>query len=162
MQNNDPKTILKNLSLIYGALFLGMLLFLVIASLVVSNSGALGNNDQQTNQILKWVVIALSVGGIPLAFAVPQKMIKSIDKSLSLTEKLKKYQQALIIRFAITEGSALLTTFAFLFTGDTDLILLLAIILLFYIISRPNPFKAATDLELSQAEKARLYGSNPE
>jgi len=160
MQNLDPKTIFKNLLKVYWFLFLGMIVFLVIAALLVSNSGPIMEDDPYINQVFKILVIAFTVAGIPLAYTIPQKRIKKINAGLGLAEKLNNYQGALIIRFAITEGVAFFATIAFLLTGDTDLMLLLAIIYLFYIISRPSPFKTAGDLELSEEEKHQLFGDN--
>jgi hypothetical protein len=154
---NDPKAIFKSINLVYGTLFLGMIIFLVIASLLVSNSGPLIAEDPLLTQIFKLIVIGFTVVIIPIAYSFPHRLIKKIDVESPLSEKLSKYQQALTIRFALTEGVGIMTSIFFLLTGDTDLIMVLAIILLFYILSRPSPFKAGTDLDLSEIEKKQLF-----
>lgn len=156
---NEPrsaKNIFKTINLVYKALFLGMIVFLVTASLLVSNAGAIMEADPFLAQTLKIIAIGLAVVIIPTAYSLPQKLIRKISKELSLEEKLTRYQSALIIRFALTEGLGVMATIFFLLTADNDLLMLFAIILLFYIISRPTPFKAATDLELSETEKHEL------
>ena len=156
---NEPrsaKNIFKTINLVYKALFLGMIVFLVTASLLVSNAGAIMEGDPFWAQTLKIIAIGLAVVIIPTAYSLPQKLMRKISKELSLEEKLTRYQSALIIRFALTEGLGIMATIFFLLTADNDLLMLFAIILLFYIISRPTPFKAATDLELSETEKHEL------
>jgi hypothetical protein len=157
MFNSDPKAIYKNLTLVYWLLFLTMVSFLIIASLVVSNIGPMMGQDPLIHQILKLLVIGFTVVIIPLAHSVPQRMIKKIGPEATLSEKIGKYQQALIIRFALTEGVAFFAIVAFLFTGDNDLILILAIILLFFVISRPNNFKTSHDLGLTELEKKQMF-----
>lgn len=156
LEKRSPKEIFKIINLIYKAFFAGMIAFLVIASLMVSKSGALVPEDPLMLQILKIIAIGLAVVFIPVAYSIPQRMIRKIGKELSFEEKLAKYQSALIIRFALTEGVAIMATLFFWLTADNDLLMVFAIILLFYIISRPTPFKAATDLELSEMEKNEL------
>jgi hypothetical protein len=157
MFDSDPKAIYKNLTRVYWILFLMMISFLIVASLFVSNIGPLTGHDTLIHQILKLLVIGFTVVIIPVAHSVPQRMIKKIGPETSLGERLGKYQQALIIRFALTEGVAFFAIVSFLLTGDNDLILLLAIILLFFIISRPNNFKTSHDLGLSALEKKQLF-----
>lgn len=155
-EQRSAKEIFKSITMVYRLLFLGMMVFLVIASLLVSKSGGFITDDPLMEQILKMIAIGLAVVIIPIAFSFPQKLIRKISKELSLEEKLSRYQSALIIRFALTEGIAIMAIVFFLLTADNDLLMLFAIILLFYIISRPTPFKAATDLELSEIEKHEL------
>lgn len=157
MYNSDPKAIYKNLTKVYWILFLSMVSFLIIASLLVSNTGPLAGQDPLMHQIFKLLVIGFTVVIIPLAHSVPQRMIKKIGPEAGLSEKIGKYQQALIIRFALTEGVAFFAIVAFLLTGDNDLILILAIILLFFVISRPNNFKTSHDLGLTELEKKEMF-----
>lgn len=157
MQNIEPKAIYKNIQLVYGALLVGMLFFLVIASLLVSNSVLGKMTDPLMLQILKLLVIGFAVVLIPIAHGIPQRMIKKISPDLGLSEKMTKYQQALIIRFAATEIAAFFAIIIFMISGDTDLMFLIAIVLLYYLISRPNQFKVATDLELKELEKKELF-----
>jgi O-antigen/teichoic acid export membrane protein len=152
----SAKNIFKTINLVYKAFFLGMIVFLVTASLLVSNAGGIIEDDPLMAQTLKIIAIGMAVVLIPVAYSIPQKLIRKISKELSLEEKLTRYQSALIIRFALTEGLGILATIFFLLTADNDFLMLFAIILLFYIISRPTPFKAATDLELSEIEKHEL------
>ncbi|MFO7978630.1 MAG: hypothetical protein R6U64_08215 [Bacteroidales bacterium] len=146
----------RTLNIIYGALFLALIVFLVAASLLVSNSGFLLAPDPGLFYVLKGVAIGFTILMLPLAWGLPQKMINRIEPDLSLEQKMMKYQNALIVRFSMAEGVGFLATIIFMLTGDTNLMLVLAIILLFYIMSRPTIFKVAADLKLSEQEKQQL------
>ncbi len=156
MTSSNVQATFRTLNIIYGALFLGLIVFLVVASLLVSNAGFLLAPDPGLFSILKGVAIGFTILMLPLAWGLPQKMITRIDPALSLEERMIKYQHALILRLAMAEGTGLLATTIFMLTGDTNLMLVLAIILLFYIMSRPTVFKVAADLKLSEQEKQQL------
>lgn len=157
MENADPKKTYKNINLVYGMFFFSLIIFLLIASLMVSKTGPLIKEDPLMEQILKLIVIAFTVVLIPIAQGFPQRMIRKIGGNLSLADKMAKYQSALTVRFALTEGTGIMAFLFFLITGDTDLMLLVAIILLYFLISRPSHFKVGADLALSEMEKKELF-----
>ncbi|MEE4176113.1 MAG: hypothetical protein V2I46_01250 [Bacteroides sp.] len=157
MENTVPKKAYKNINLVYGVFFFSMVIFLLIVSLLVSKTGPLIEEDPLMEQILKLIVIVFTVVIIPIAQGFPQRMIRKIGSDLSLAEKMARYQAALTVRFALTEGTGIMACLFFLITGDTDLMLLVAIILLYFIISRPSHFKMGADLELSEMEKKELF-----
>lgn len=160
MENTDPRKTYKNINLVYGVFFFSLVIFLLIASLLVSKWGPLISEDPLMGQILKIIVIAFTVVIIPLAHSLPQRMIRKIGREQGLAEKMARYQSALTIRFALTEGTGIMACLFFLITGDTDLMLVVAIILLFFILSRPNHFKVGSDLELTEGEKIELLRNN--
>jgi hypothetical protein len=147
----------KLLNRIYGILFLFIIVLLVAASLIVSNLGHfLAETNNSIAYILKAIAIGITIVAIPVAWSYPQKLIKQINAGIPLEEKLVKYQNALLIRFVLAVFAASSVSAMFLFTGDTDLMLVLAIILLFSILSRPTTFKVAGDLNLDDEEKKQL------
>jgi FtsH-binding integral membrane protein len=152
----NARKVFQNTHRIYGILFLTMIVFLVAASLIVSNMGPLLQEDPSMFHILKYIAIGVPIVAIPIAYSYPQKLISRISPELGFPEKLMEYEGALFIRFALVEGAAILVSIFFMLTGDTNLMMVLAIILLFFILSRPTPFKAATDLGLTEDEKAEL------
>jgi len=94
---------------------------------------------------------------IPLAYGYPQRMMRRVEPRWTLDLKIALYRRAVVLRLAMTASVFMMDALLFLATGDNDLLLLLAIILLFFILSRPTPFRAATDLGLSDGEKAELF-----
>jgi len=157
MEHGDPRKTFKNINLVYGVLFFSMVIILLAASLFVSRIGPLISEDPLMEQILKMIVIVFTLVLIPIAHGFPQRIISKISKDLSLAEKMAKYQAALTVRFALTEGTAFMACLFFFITGDTDLMLVVAVILLYFIIGRPSHFKVANDLGLSELEKKEIF-----
>ena len=156
---NEPpaRNNFRKLARAYGAFFLTMVLVLVAVSLVLSARGPLSGAGDPQPGIQKGVAIALAIVIIPLAYGYPQKMMRRVEPRWTLDLKVALYRRAVVLRLAMTASVFLVNAFLFLATGDNDLLLLLAIILLFFILSRPTPFRAATDLGLSDGEKAELF-----
>ncbi len=156
MQKQSPKEILRGISFVYWAMLLGLVTFIVATSLFISHTETAPVTDPESVYIIKTVLIILLLGLVPLSYIFPQKQIAKIDKTLPLEQKLIFYRVAAFIRFALMNAAGILTALGFLLTGATNLIYLQAIILLFFIIYKPGPFKIASDLELDENEKQQI------
>ncbi len=156
MQNQKPANQLKFLNRLYSIVFFSFIIILILASLVVSNAESLLQKDPELFTVLKSIAIGIAIILIPVAYGWPQKKIKAIGESESLEEKMTDYRKALTIRLYMILITAIAVSLVFMLIGDTNLIMVLAIVLLFLVLSRPTPFKIATDLGLSDQEKLEL------
>ncbi|WP_158657208.1 hypothetical protein [Maribacter cobaltidurans] len=83
-------------------------------------------------------------------------MISSVNKDVSLENKLKTYQTASIIKYALLEGPAFFAIVAYSLTGNA-LPLVIAICLVLYLaVQRPNLHKLMDTLPLTSDEKRKL------
>ncbi len=157
MQQHDQARIkFRGLNRLYGRLFLLLIAALVASSLLVSNTGPLLAYDPAFYAAMKTASIAVGAILLMIAYITPQRQIRRIDSSASLSEKIGVFRQATILRLLLLAGAGISTCIFFILTADTDLILLLAIIIIFLILARPTPFKTATDLKLNEEEKNTL------
>ncbi len=156
MNTDSPKKIYSSLLKIYGVIFIAIIVFIVSVSLYVSQLGSIIEPKSSSAFFMQLAAIVVLIAILPLGYIKSQRMIKNISPTLSLAEKLVPYRKALSFRFFSILVAAFVVSILFLFTGNTNLMLILAIILLFYIISKPNPFKTADDLNLPEKEKQRL------
>ncbi len=156
MDNQKPANQLRFLNRLYSIIFFSYIIFLILSSLVVSNAGPLLQEDPGLFTIIKSIAIGFPIILIPIAYTWPQRKIKAIDESSPLEEKMIFYRKALSLRLLLILVVALAVSFIFMLIGDTNLIMVLAIVLLFLVLSRPTPFKVATDLGLSDQEKLEL------
>ncbi len=154
--NYRAKVLLKSVMKIYGIIFIAIIVSIVIASLYVSNSGSILQEKSPAAYFMQWIAIAATIGILPAGYISSQRSIKKIKTSISLSAKLLPYRKAMIFKFLSILSAAVLSSAFFLLTGNTNLMLILAIIILFYIISKPNPFKIADDLNLNEEEKQEL------
>ncbi len=156
MKNNSPLKTYKSIMKTYGIIFIAIIVCIVSVSIYVSNLGTIIEIKTSHAFIMQLTAITLTIALLPLGYISSQKIIKNINPALSLTEKLMPYRNALSLRFLSILTAAFLVNIFFLFTGNTNLIFILAIILLFYLINKPNPFKISDDLNLKEEEKQKL------
>ncbi len=141
---------------LYGQLFLFLIAALVFSSLLISNIGPLLIYNPGVYAAIKTASIAVGAILMVIAYVTPQRQIREIDPSASLAEKIELFRQAVILRLLLITGAGAFTCLFFILIADTDLILLLAIIIIFLVLARPTPFKTAGDLKLNDEEKNTL------
>jgi hypothetical protein len=152
--NATSKSTLSMLNIIYFSLMMTMTLFGTIV-FFLTNSGTIETNSELT-MMLRYLLCALLATGLGTAYFIFNKLLKSINASLSLREKLMKYQTAILIRSACFEMPGLLGAVATFITGDTSFLLFTAIVLVLFLLERPSVYNITKDLSLSQAEKTIL------
>ncbi len=157
MQHQDQaKENFHRLNRLYGRLFLLLIAALVLSSLLISNIGPLLTYNPGIYAAIKTASIAVGAILLVIAYITPQRQIRQIDPSASLAEKVELFRQAVILRLLLITGAGVFTCLFFILIADTDLILLLAIIIIFLVLARPTPFKTAGDLKLNDEEKNTL------
>lgn len=159
MQNKTPMQIQRSLNVVFSFFFLSVIVVLLISSFVVKQYGPLMDLTESSIDILRYVAIFSLVIHLPLAFYLPQKAIRKIDNNIPLKNKMYFYYKALFLRFAIITSALIIICLFFVFTADTNIIYIAAMGLIFFLISKPNPFKTATDLKLKGEEKNQLFES---
>ncbi len=147
---------LNFLKRLYGVLFASLIILLLFASIMVSNYGPLLSPNPPLFENLKTVAIAVAGIFLAIAFIYPQRQIGKISNTFSLAEKIDLYRKPIIIRLILITDAGIVSSLIFLLTADTNLMLILAIILILFILARPTPFKIASDLKLSEEEKTTI------
>jgi DMSO/TMAO reductase YedYZ heme-binding membrane subunit len=156
MQEPTIKEVLNTNTTQYRILFFSLIFYIVASSLYVSNVGAVMENDPQMSYIVTMILTFLILILAPVSYLVPQKQIARIDPLALLADKLVLYRKAMFLRYLAMNLAGLFIAIGFAATANTNLILGLAIILLFFIIFKPSPFKIALDLALGDEEKQKL------
>ncbi|TVQ87833.1 MAG: hypothetical protein EA393_09910 [Bacteroidetes bacterium] len=156
MQEQKPRDIIRNISFIYWAMLLGLVTFIVVTSLFVSNVGEVIISDPQTAFILKTVLILTLIVIAPISYLVPQRKINRIKKDQKLNVKLAAYHMASLIRFVLMNSAGILIALGFMLTANTNLIFLQAVVILFFLIYKPSPFKIASDMDLDEKERQQI------
>ncbi len=158
MTDKNPIEAYKLITRTYGIMFIAIIVCIVSVSLYVSNLGSIIDAEASSAFFMQLGAVAITIAVIPFGYISSQKIIKNIDPALSLSKKLLPYRKALTLRFTSILAAAFFVSMFFWFTANTNLMIILAIVLLFYLISKPNPFKTADDLNLSEEDKHKLMG----
>ncbi len=151
----------RMLNVTFSIFFFLVILAIVICSLVVKNTGGvLEGADREFTEMLKYIAMLIFLLHVPVAYILPQKSVKKIDKDVSLNEKLVLYHKAMVLRYALLSSAVIFVCIVFCLIVDTNLIYIAAMGLVFFLIGKPNPFKTASDLGLTDEEKQQLFGGN--
>lgn len=153
-----PPLPVKGLLILHFALFAGQIIFVLIATLLVSLNlfpeilGKYGPEMILLSALIEVIAIILS----KMLF---KRKLKKINKNtLSLSQKLQAYRSANITRWAILEGAALIVIVLFLLTNQfLILFIVLALLFIFYT-TRPTAPNIATDLGVSEGEIFSMEG----
>lgn len=154
--HTKPTEILKKLQRIYTFMFLSSLSLAGVGSLVVSRLGDTYQFGSTFATLASYVAIGMVLILIPLSQALPQRRIAILNRQNPLEILLEHYSKAIILRFALIQVALLFAISGFVVTKNTDMLLLVAIGLLFLTLNRPSRFKVAKELKLTSEDEARL------
>jgi hypothetical protein len=152
--NPTSKSALSALNIIYFSLIMMMIIFSAVVFFLNTSGGI--SNDAELTLLLRYVLCGLLPIGLGAGYFIFKQFINSISPSISLREKLMKYQTAVLIRSACFEMPGLVGAVAALITGDNSFLLFTAIVIVLFLILRPSAYTITSDLNLTQDERTRL------
>lgn len=156
MPHVSIKRVLKSIAIIYLVTFASFATYIVTSTIFVSKAGTLLQPDQQDIYMITTVLILILIGHAPISYLWPEKLIKNIDPALTLPGKLVAYRTAMFIRYMTMNSAGLLISITFMATGNTNQMYLQAIVLLFFLLYKPSPYKIAADLDLNEGDKQKI------
>jgi hypothetical protein len=145
------------LNIIFTAQMCALLIFSGI--LLWLNSNGQISPVENIGDFFHYIVPLVTIASFAAVYIVFKMMVRKINTSVELKEKLPKYQVAVIVRSALLELPGLLAAVAALLTGEMYFLLVSLVVILLFLIVRPTPFRIAEDLNLSAAERILLNDS---
>ena len=149
--NPTSKSVLTGLNIIYFSLITMMGLFALVV-LYITASGDI-TPDPDMTLLLRYVLFALLPIGLGAGYFIFKQWMLAIKTTLSLREKLMKYQTAVLIRSGCFEMPGLFGAVAAMITGDISFLLFTAIVIVLFLMLRPTIYTITTDMSLSQKER---------
>ena len=149
--NPTSKSVLTGLNMIYFSLITMMGLFALVV-LYITASGDI-TPDPDMTLLLRYVLFALLPIGLGAGYFIFKQWMLAIKTTLSLREKLMKYQTAVLIRSGCFEMPGLFGAVAAMITGDISFLLFTAIVIVLFLMLRPTIYTITTDMSLSQKER---------
>jgi hypothetical protein len=140
------KEFLKSISIIHMSLISGLLLFGLTAFLIKGKNQI---NEESRNDAFTYVVPLLAISVFLASNLIFKQQPGKLSDKNSLKEKIKGYQEAIIIRFASLEGPALFGTAAYIVNRTPLFLLVSGPITLYFMSLRPTKAKIEKDLNLS-------------
>ncbi|MBK8503171.1 MAG: hypothetical protein IPL46_13710 [Saprospiraceae bacterium] len=148
----------KSLKVLHSAL-LGGIVFFAVVSIALQQDGA-ESVGGLVDMLMPFFIPVLSVAGIVGGDFVFKSRLQRIAGLDSLKDKMDGYRSALIIKFALIEGPALLTIIAFIQTGRYLYLGIALLLLMVFVYYSPKKSKLISDLQLTKNDSDLL--DNPE
>ncbi len=152
MENSEisSRTFFSTLALMHAGMVVGLVLFLSIAFYINASGGYEGNIELI---VFIWVIPLVAVSGMIASILVFRAKIQKARGIEDFVSRLSAYKTALIIRWALLEGPALLAVIGYLISGEILFFSIAVMLIMILLISRPSRKKLAMDLQLSSIEK---------
>ncbi len=153
------KDFFKSVQIIHLALITGVII-LGIFAYSFHYIGIEMEGGKELNFALIYVVPVFAIAGIIASNLVFKQKLKECIAQPNLKDKLNCYRSALIIKFALIEGSSFFALVAFLLTGDLLYLGFAAILVVVFITYTPSKEKSIVDLELNPTEKQIIFDAD--
>lgn len=158
MPQQTSKQYFTTLKLLFFALFIGQLSFLLIALYLVINNKFSGDPTLKDSFI--YIVPAFMVGAIFIGQVIYKSHLTKLKQKNTLIEKMNGYKIALIIRLALLEGATLFSLIVYLLTSEVTFVAMAIIGLAYFLLLIPAANKIAVDLELNGDDRSKIDNPN--
>jgi hypothetical protein len=139
-------TIIKNLTIIHGALLLGQLM--IIGVLLFLNQTNLNQPFFGDNKILIVIMPVVVAGGFYLSRYLFLNKMEAAKNMPTIDEKINEYLGASMVQYALLEGPSILSAILFFLTGGFYFLLGSFAMIICFVLIRPSKQKAINDLGL--------------
>lgn len=147
----NKNQILKSTVLIFYALFVGQVIFLLISIILSTNKPSKNNSEQAF--IFMMIILLLALPLLVLGPYIYRSMInKNVNKLKSLEQKLVLYRQGIIIKLAFIEGVYIFSVFSYFISGGYVFLILSLFLLFLFFKHKPSLEKFADDFNIPLSE----------
>lgn len=156
--SQTQKPYFTTLRILHAALLLGMIVFFLVIRFVLLSSEVIDNAIVSDAFLLYIPPIVIAIG-ILSGWLLFKKQLKQSEGKI-LTLKLMDYRAALIVRWALLEGSVLLALIMFLIYADRYFMGVALVGMAAFTFLRPDPKKAITHLNLNEEDATIIQDRN--
>tara|TARA_R110001583_G_scaffold9203_6_gene43694 strand:- start:39024 stop:39482 length:459 start_codon:yes stop_codon:yes gene_type:complete len=151
----ELKNFIKSLKIMHLFLVAGLSIFTIWVIFQI-NSFNTSTNGESIYLYLVPVFALLGYFGSQMVF---KKMISRIDSKNRLEDKLKKYQSALHLKYALIEIPAFLGLFVYFNSGNALPLIITICLLAYLFVQKPNKESIVKSLPLTIEEKSLIQNS---
>jgi len=149
----QPKAAFRALKLIFYSLNSGLLIFFIVG---IYLNGMQIPEFKDGIDILTYVSVFLLVS-IPAGYSISSRKMEAIDPADSFARKFEIYQSAMIIRWAMIEGTALFSLVGLIVLQDAKQ-LIIFVICVFVLSSNTVTKEKVTRMAKLNSEESRALG----
>ena len=141
----------RNLSILHFAMMASQILFAATV-IGVAMVGELPPPNAELGQVFVYVLIAVASSGLGLSFVLFNRWVAAAAEKATLSEKLRAYQTAAILRLAMMEAPSLLAIVGFYLTGIYWFFIVTALVLVVFGATVPAKARVQEGLRLGHEE----------
>lgn len=156
MSESTIQRTLQSIKLIFYAQLLSLAFLGAVVLLLIQNN-LMGETDHDLAVGLQPVIILIVPVGLAAGYLLFRLFLRRIDSSLPLSDKLRSYRQATIIRTAFLECIGMTLAIFALITAQELLLAALPIIIFLMLFLRPSVNGISKDLQLNPNEQNQLH-----
>lgn len=147
----QPKMAYRTMKLIFYSLNTGLFVFFMVG--VYLNDMQIPGFSQEIDMLT--VVNVLLLGSIPVGYTISSRRMEAIDPGESFQKKLELFQTAMIIRWAMIEGTALFSIVGLILLQDAKQLVLFVFCILVLSLNTITKEKVIRQAKLN-AEEAKM------
>lgn len=159
-QSITSKEYFKTLSILHGAIFLGSLLFFIVAIFLFEEDASFKKLAESEYQVLLGFATLSVVVIFIVKFIYPFIVYKAIQKNEFLKHKMQKYQTASLVKFALFELIIFASIIAFIYLLNFWYLVVSIIFLILLFFEKPDRYKIIRGLKLNEEESKHI--NNPD
>ena len=138
------------INLIYRTILMAPIIFGIVFFLLSKN---LEQGLYLSGEMALVIVSIIAISGVLFGNFLFKKTISNVQKNMPLSEKLKNYRAAFLIRLSLVEGPAVVSTIIYYTTLNITYLIIAATLILYMILLAPKKEKIAVQLCLKGEEK---------
>ncbi len=147
-----------SLMVIYSAILMGMVFMISIAFYIRAYGQMI--EEGAAWETLQFLVPLFAISCVMASFIIFKNRIFHIAENQDLTDKLKNYRTAFIMRLALLEAPMLFSSIAMILTGQEIFTLISLILIGVCVFIYPRKSQIADSLNLTQQEREQLFTTN--
>ena len=146
-QLSNPETAFKVITIVFGALLVGQVIFLAVIFLIHSQGFEV---NLQSLEVFQYVGVAATLIGVAVSNILYRTLLKAAFAELDSTVKIVRYNAATLARLALLEAANLINLVFYLITGYNLFLGTFALGIAAFILARPQRDTFLSDLQSSQ------------
>ncbi len=153
--STTPQSMLRVLNLIYFAMVAMMTAFALVV-FFLNTTGVIRQEGPDYSLQLRYLLFVVTPLGLFTGYFLFKRLLSTVPAPATLSQKLLKYQQALLIRSACFEFPGLVAGVAAFLSKDNSFLLFTALVAVLFLLFRPSIATITIDLSLTQNERSQL------
>ncbi|GMV76936.1 MAG: hypothetical protein AMXMBFR79_00720 [Chitinophagaceae bacterium] len=139
---------LKTLIIMHTAMLMAQILLAAIVYYINHNNTSDLDND--FSRKIQMIITGIAVFSVVAALFLFKKNIEKLKNIQALNEKILKYRQASIIKFALLEFATFVAIIGYFVTLGTSFLVLAAVLIAFFALQKPTVLAMTNYLEVRE------------